>query len=162
MEDHHTETTGDGIKAAGEDDIKAAIKAAENSTQERIAITSISEIRMLVDTFYGKVQQDQLIGPIFDRVIQNNWPTHLAKMYKFWQTVLLNEHTYHGTPFLPHMNLPISKPHFQRWISIFNETVDELFEGEVAEEAKWRANKMADMFMHKLDFYQKNRQEPLI
>lgn len=128
----------------------------------RKTISSLEEIRLLVDTFYGKVQQDTLIGPIFNEVIQDRWPTHLAKMYSFWQTVLLNEHTYHGTPFLPHMHLPIHPQHFERWMAIFNETVDELFEGEIAEEAKWRAEKMASMFIHKLDFYRKNRQEPLI
>lgn len=134
----------------------------ENLPNGRRTISSLDEIRLLVDTFYAKVQQDTLIGPIFNEVIKDNWPTHLAKMYTFWQTVLLNEHTYHGTPFLPHMQLPISQPHFERWIAIFNETVDELFKGEVAEEAKWRADKMASMFIHKLDFYRKNKQEPLI
>jgi len=134
----------------------------EKFPKAKKTISSLEEIKLLVDTFYGKVQQDNLIGPIFNEVIKDNWPSHLSKMYRFWQTVLLNEHTYQGTPFLPHMPLPISKPHFEHWISIFNETVDELFEGDIAEEAKWRADKMATMFMHKLDFYRKNRQEPLI
>lgn len=125
-------------------------------------IIHLDDIKLLVDTFYGKVQKDELIGPIFNEVIQNNWPTHLAKMYSFWQTILLEEHTYHGTPFMPHIDLPISQPHFERWMKIFNGTVDELFEGEIAEEAKWRADKMAHMFMHKLEFYKKNRLNPLI
>ena len=125
-------------------------------------IIHLDDIKLLVDTFYAKVQKDELIGPIFNEVIKNNWPTQLGKMYSFWQTILLEEHTYHGTPFMPHIDLPISPPHFERWMHIFNGTVDELFEGDVAEEAKWRADKMAQMFMHKLEFYKKNRLNPLI
>src|SRR5690554_2396183 len=134
----------------------------KDETTAKADIIQLDDIKLLVDTFYSKVQQDDLIGPIFNEVIKNNWPTQLGKMYRFWQTVLLNEHTYHGTPFMPHINLPISRPHFERWMGMFNETVDELFEGEVADEAKWRADKMAQMFMHKLEFYQKNRLDPLI
>lgn len=134
----------------------------KDETTAKADIIHLDDIKRLVDTFYGKVQKDELIGPIFNEVIKNNWPTHLAKMYSFWQTVLLREHTYHGTPFMPHIDLPISRPHFERWMGMFNATVDELFEGEIAEEAKWRADKMAEMFMHKLEFYKKNSLNPLI
>lgn len=129
---------------------------------DRIEITQLEHVQLLVDTFYGHVQKDELIGPIFNKVIQDKWPVHLEKMYRFWQTVLLKEHTYHGTPFLPHIDLPIHPPHFERWLAIFDRTVDENFVGEVADEAKWRAKKMADMFMHKLEFYRNNRAKPLM
>ncbi|HEV8082029.1 MAG TPA: group III truncated hemoglobin [Chitinophagaceae bacterium] len=65
-------------------------------------IISLDDIKKLVDTFYDKVRRDQLIGPIFNGRIQDRWPQHLEKMYTFWQTVLLGEHTYFGTPFPPH------------------------------------------------------------
>lgn len=112
-------------------------------------ITSINEITLLVNSFYGKVQKDELIGPIFEKVINGNWETHLEKMYRFWETVLLNEHTYHGSPFRPHAKLPIGADHFKRWLELFLETVDENFTGEKAQEAKWRAGKMAEMFQYK-------------
>src|SRR5690554_1897961 len=130
--------------------------------RERIEISSLDEIKLLVDTFYGKVRNDDLIGPIFDEVIQDRWPVHLRKMYSFWQTVLLGKHTYEGAPFPPHVKLPINETHFQRWIGIFNHTVDELFYGEIAEEAKWRADKMAKMFTHKLDYYRQHNLKPLV
>ncbi len=83
-------------------------------------------------------------------------------MYSFWQTVLLEEHTYYGAPFMPHMNLPVSKKHFDRWLELFFKTLDELFSGEKAEEARWRANKMAEMFQLKIAHYQKTNSKPLI
>lgn len=133
-----------------------------DSVKATLDITNISDIKKLVDNFYEKVRKDDLIGPIFNNVIQDNWGVHLEIMYRFWQTLLLNEHTYHGAPFLPHMELPIEPHHFDRWMKLFNETVEENFTGEVAEEAKWRASKMATLFMGKLDYYRKNKLNPLI
>lgn len=125
-------------------------------------ISEISDIKLLVDTFYSKVQQQNLIGPVFEERIADRWPEHLEKMYRFWQTVLLKDHTYFGSPFPPHVTMPISQQHFDAWLSLFNETVDSLFEGDKAEEAKWRAGKMAAMFMSKLDYYRNTNARPLV
>lgn len=113
------------------------------------------DIRLLVDTFYSKVQAQELIGPIFNERIKDKWPEHLGKMYRFWETVLLGIHTYQGAPFAPHATLPIDAQHFEIWLGLFYETVDELFVGEKAEEAKWRAGKMAVMFQSKLEYFRR-------
>lgn len=120
-------------------------------------ITTIDDIKLLVDTFYAKVRQDALIGPIFDQVIQDRWPEHLEKLYRFWQTILLGDHTYYGSPFSPHAHLPIAKEHFSRWIELFHGTVDALFAGDKAVEAKWRAERMSEMFLYKISFIQNNQ-----
>ncbi len=125
-------------------------------------ILSLDDIKNLVDSFYDKVRKDELIGPIFDERIQDRWPTHLAKMYSFWQTVLLGEHTYYGSPFPPHAQLPIDEVHFNKWLDLFYETLDEHFTGKIAEEAKWRANKMAQMFQYKLQHYKNSPDRSLI
>ncbi len=118
-------------------------------------IAALDDIKTLVDGFYGKVEEDDLIGPVFNEKIADRWPEHLAKMYTFWQTVLLGEHSYLGRPFPPHAQLPIEKQHFDRWIALFQETVDTHFSGPKAEEAKWRAGKMAEMFQYKIDHLRK-------
>jgi hemoglobin len=125
-------------------------------------ILELEDVKLLVDTFYDKVRDDQLIGPIFNERIQNRWPQHLAKMYTFWQTVLLGEHTYYGSPFPPHAQLPLEKEHFERWLALFSETLHELFSGETADEAIWRANKMAVMFQYKIEHYKNNPAKSLI
>jgi hemoglobin len=125
-------------------------------------IISLEDIKLLVDTFYDKVREDILLKDIFNNVIQDRWPAHLEKMYRFWQTVLLDQHTYQGSPFLHHQNLPVEKEHFDRWLSLFNETIDELFSGQKASEAKYRAHKMAEMFQHKIAYYRNNQSKPLI
>ncbi len=119
-------------------------------------ILTIEDIKLLVDAFYTKVREDNLLAPIFNNRIQDKWQFHLEKMYTFWQTVLLEERTYYGSPFVPHAKLPIKKQHFDKWLALFYETIDENFIGEKATEAKWRAEKMAEMFHYKIEYYKTN------
>ena len=130
--------------------------------KEQHDIFSITDIRLLVNSFYEKVRQDDLLGDIFNSIIQNNWAAHLEKMYRFWQTILLTEHTYYGSPFAPHAEMPIEKKHFERWKYLFFTTVDEHFIGEKADEAKWRAEKMAEMFLMKIEYFNNSRVKSII
>jgi hemoglobin len=123
----------------------------------KTTILQVDDIKLLVDSFYHKVREDQLLAPIFNQRIGDNWAAHLEKMYRFWQTILLGEHTYYGSPFAPHANLPVNKNHFDRWLSLFTETIDEHFSGEKAEEAKWRAERMAEMFHYKIENFKNMR-----
>lgn len=125
-------------------------------------IINLNDIKVLVDNFYTKIRDEKLLGPIFNGVIGDNWPAHLTKMYGFWQTLLLDTPAYSGSPFLKHAKLPIAKEHFDRWMELFNETVDEHFAGVKADEAKWRAARMSEMFQYKLDYLKNNPAEPLI
>ena len=116
-------------------------------------ILTIEDIKLLVNTFYSKVQKDNFIGPIFNEKIGDRWPEHLEKMYGFWETILLEVHSYSGSPFPPHKQLPVSKEHFDRWMEIFIQTTDSLFTGPLADEAKLRAKNMAEMFSYKIDYF---------
>ncbi|MBG42608.1 MAG: globin [Aequorivita sp.] len=119
-------------------------------------ILKLDDVKHLVDSFYGKIREDQLLKDIFNNIIHDRWPEHLEKMYTFWQTVLLSEHTYYGSPFPPHAKMPVDKEHFDRWLQLFFETVDENFSGEIADEAKWRASKMAEIFQFKINYMREN------
>jgi hemoglobin len=124
--------------------------------EEKPALLSLDDIKRLVDAFYTKVRNDELLAPVFEERIKDDWPEHLEKLSRFWQTVLLEEHTYFGSPFLPHAELPVDKEHFQQWMKLFSETVNELFSGEKAREAIWRAGKMAEMFQIKIAISREN------
>ena len=84
-------------------------------------IENMEDIQLLVNSFYAKIREDEQLKDIFNNKIQDRWPEHLEKMYRFWQTVLLEEHTYYGSPFVPHAQLPVGKEHFNRWIELFYE-----------------------------------------
>jgi len=71
-------------------------------------------------------------------------------MYKFWGTQLIGTGDYAGRPFPPHEELHINKEHFERWIALFLETVNENFIGDVAEIAKAKGRNIAAIFQHKL------------
>lgn len=129
---------------------------------EKEDINVLDDIKLLVNTFYDRVRQDPLLGPIFDEKIQDRWEQHLAKMYTFWQTILLDEYTYQGRPFPPHAQLPLEEKHFNRWLVIFGETVDDLFQGPIATEAKSRGQKMAALFQIKLEHIKQSPFPPLL
>ena len=113
-------------------------------------IEDIAGIKLLVDAFYTKVRQDDLLGPVFASAIEGDWQPHLNRMYDFWNAALFSVPGFKGNPFAKHAPLPIKPQHFARWLQLFNQTVDEYFEGPVALDAKHRAHLMGTMFQAKL------------
>jgi hemoglobin len=113
-------------------------------------IKTIDHVKKLVDKFYDKVNADELLSPVFNADAKVNWEEHLPKMYKFWGTQLIGTADYTGRPFPPHMELRIGKAHFERWLALFIETVNENFIGSTAETAKEKAKNIATVFQYKL------------
>ncbi len=109
---------------------------------------------MLVDSFYSKVRQDILIGPIFETIIGTNWDAHLPIMYNFWEDTLFQSRNYNGNPMRVHQQIhqriPIRPEHFERWKDLFTATVTDFFEGEKAELARQRAVSIATIMQIKL------------
>lgn len=128
-------------------------------------IQTYSDVQLLVNTFYDSVQKDDLIGPIFNEKIKD-WNPHLETMYKFWSTILLEnnspEHKYNGHPFVKHAYLPVEITHFERWLSLFYQNADNLFEGPIVTEAKNRAMYMANMFYAKIEALRGNDVIPIV
>ncbi len=118
-------------------------------------IQSRTEIQVLVDAFYVKVQQDGLLGPIFGDVAKVDWPHHLPHMYDFWQTVLFRNWGYQGSPITVHAMLAqktvMGREQFSRWLLLFKQTVDELFSGPNAEHIKNCAADMANVLHRKVN-----------
>ena len=102
-------------------------------------------IERLVRTFYGRVQADPLIGPVFAARIAD-WEAHIAKLCAFWSSVALMTGRYHGQPMQTHLQLPIAAEHFDRWIAIFEATANELCPPEAAAHFIERARRIADSF----------------
>ena len=106
-------------------------------------IKDTDDIKTLIDTFYQTVTADALLGPVFNEIAHVNWDHHLPVMYAFWDFLLLGGKQYTGNPIQKHFDLhqryPLSAEHFDRWLMIFQQTVDQLFAGKVADDAKFRA-----------------------
>ena len=120
-------------------------------------ISTKEDVKHLVDTFYARVREHEILGPIFNDKIGELWFLHLDTLSRFWETLLLDNRTYFGAPFPKHFDLPIKVEHFSMWLTLFEQTVDDLFKGEKAEEAKHRARQLAKSFSSKWAHYEKNQ-----
>ena len=102
-------------------------------------------IKNCVAAFYAKARQDPLLGPIFNNAV-HDWDGHLRIISNFWSKALLATHRYSGSPFPLHMNLPLELEHFERWLSLFEETAKAALPAEYAAKAIAKARHMAEAF----------------
>jgi hemoglobin len=109
-------------------------------------ITTRADVAELVVEFYRQVAMDDLLGPIFETA-RVDWSAHIAKLTDFWSWQLLGERGYEGNPLRAHepvaQRSPFRSEHYERWLAMFVEAVDERFDGPVASMAKGRAERMA-------------------
>ncbi len=104
--------------------------AAERRAAATAAIqtsTGIDEamIARLVHGFYDRIRGDTVLGPIFAARIKE-WPPHLDRMCAFWSSVALHTSRYHGRPMQAHAHLPVGGAHFDRWLTLFEESARDL------------------------------------
>ena len=100
-------------------------RAEKRAAAEAIGVDA-GYIDALVETFYGKIREDALLGPIFAQRIAD-WPAHLARMKAFWRSVLHNSGEFAGNPMLKHIAIPgLEEQHFAHWLTLFYATLREL------------------------------------
>lgn len=110
-------------------------------------IQTRDDVFLLVSSFYIKVRKDAVLGPFFNNVI-TDWDAHIDRLTNFWESSLFLKTKYLGNPLEVHVkvdqenNNSITELHFGLWLNLWFETIDELFEGEYADNAKQRARKM--------------------
>lgn len=102
-------------------------------------------IALLVRTFYDRARWDDLIGPVFEEAVVD-WDDHIGKITDFWSSVMLRTGRYQGRPMRPHLILPLTGAHFDRWLALFEATARELCPPEIAEAFIVRARRIADSF----------------
>lgn len=127
-------------------DTADAFAARRQAATDRLrAATGIDEamIDRLVETFYAKVRDDALIGPIFAARVED-WAPHLAQMKLFWSSVALSTGVYQGRPMPKHLPLPIDATHFDRWLALFEATTREVCPPVAAAHFMERARRIAE------------------
>ncbi len=107
----------------------AAAYAAQKRAEKRASAEAIGVdagyVDHFVEAFYGKVREDELLGPIFAERIAD-WPRHLGRMKAFWRSVLHNSGEFSGNPMLKHLAIPgLDITHFSRWLDLFYATLRE-------------------------------------
>jgi hemoglobin len=115
-------------------------------------IASRADIEPLVNDFYERARGDNLLGPIFDDVAHTDWVRHLPKMYDFWEGVLFGVAGFRGNPLAVHRELAsrvaLGDRESGRWLDVFHTSVDTVFSGPCAEDAKARALRIAAVMRH--------------
>lgn len=116
-------------------------------------IENRKDIEVLVNKFYAKVLKDEKIGFFFNEIAHIEWKKHFPNMYDFWETILFDTMKYKGNPMTKHIVLsrkePMTSEHFERWLFLWNQTVNENFTGYRASEAIKRAKMIADLMKYK-------------
>ena len=134
------------------DDAETRAYAAQKRAEKRAAAEAIGVdtdyVDHFVETFYGRVRADDLLGPIFAERIAD-WPAHLARMKAFWRSVLHNSGEFSGNPMVKHLAIPgLESRHFERWLMLFYATLNDA-EGHPAATALvgGRARMIADSLL---------------
>lgn len=117
-------------------------------------IQNREDLLLLVQRFYDKLLADESISYLFTDIAKIDLDHHLPVLVDFWDHILFDSDTYRKNAMKPHMDLharsPILPHHFETWLRYFYATVDELFEGEKAFQAKERATSIATIMKIKV------------
>jgi len=117
-------------------------------------IKNRQDIKQLVEAFYEKATKDPLIGHYFTNALVSNWAGHIETIVSFWDNILFQTGTYKGGMLFKHLNVQqetaFRREHFAQWLSLWEETVHQLFEGPFADEAIFRAKSIAGIMEVKL------------
>jgi hemoglobin len=124
------------------------------TSREYRDIQTREDCETLVRAFYGRALQDATIGWIFTDVAELDLEGHIPILTSFWETLLLGAQTYDRGAFHPHANLhrkvELRAGHFERWLALWYQTVDELFAGPRAQAAKVHAFRLGNAFRMRL------------
>ena len=108
-------------------------------------IQTRKDLHTLLIEFYQVAIPDTEIGHHF---VDMDLESHLPVIVDFWEKALFSKPVYYGNPMAVHQMLhekaPLEREHFDRWVMIFDSTVDRMFEGPVADKAKQLAARVAD------------------
>ncbi|OYU54831.1 MAG: hemoglobin-like protein [Chitinophagaceae bacterium BSSC1] len=112
-------------------------------------ILNRSDIELLIQLFYKKVLEDDLLSPIFNEKVLVHWERHIPLMVDFWENTLFFSGSYKGNPMTLHQHLnkvhALDQSHFNRWLLLFTTTIDKHFKGANASIAKRKAKKLASI-----------------
>ncbi|MEL7120878.1 MAG: group III truncated hemoglobin [Bacteroidota bacterium] len=121
------------------------------------------EIKVLVHSFYEKLLEDRMLKHFFLEVAQISLSEHLPIIVDFWESVLFKVGKYNRNTMQVHLDLHmeerINKAQIEQWLKLFNETVDEFYEGPNADKAKNSAKSIAIIIKMKIDNLERQRLE---
>ena len=124
------------------------------ATHPETDLADRADVEALLRRFYGRVFDDATLAEPFAELRVKGLGSHLPVMCDFWETVLFRAGLYHGNALLVHRQLddrhPLCGTHFARWLTLWNATLDEMYQGPVAQRAKVQAGRIAKSMHRRL------------
>lgn len=65
--------------------------------QPALSLCSEEDIDRLVRRFYGRVRQDDTLGPVFEAHV-HDWEQHMLDLVDFWSALLRGTRRFRGVP----------------------------------------------------------------
>lgn len=113
----------------------------------RTDITTRTDVDTLLQNFYTRIFEDDLLGRIFVEVARMDLERHLPTLGDFWEKVLFNTGVYGGQMMNVHRRIheleALTPAHFERWLDVWDRTIDATFVGTTADQAKAHAARIA-------------------
>lgn len=105
-------------------------------------------------SFYEKAIVDKLLGPYFTHELgedlrNEDWIHHIDLLADFWLAKILGHNTYEGSFIGAHVKMPtITKESFERWVTLFSQTADEVYNSDIAKVFKKKAQQFSLEFQN--------------
>jgi hemoglobin len=120
-------------------------------------IQDYKDVYIVITNFYKKGSEDDLLGPIFkSRITSEHWDEHMETISQFWCGILFQTGNYAGRPFPKHATMGLSPKHFERWLSLFHETITEYYQGPKADQMNTTSTNIANMFSARIEYMKQN------
>ncbi|MFV0304029.1 MAG: group III truncated hemoglobin [Moheibacter sp.] len=117
-------------------------------------VTNLDDIKEVVYSFYEKVKEDDILSIFFSEIVNIDWESHLPLMIGFWENVLFYTGDYEGNPLDTHRKIhklhPTNNIHFNRWLRLFENTIDKMYVGENANKMKQHSRAIAEVMLSKI------------
>ena len=121
---------------------------------KRRDIENRADIEIIMKNFYDRLLADKEMNHLFIEVVKIDLESHMPILADFWEGILFHRGNYRRNTMAKHLDVnlkyKLEAHHFKLWLDFFNESVDELFQGDIAHQAKTRALSIATVIQFKI------------
>lgn len=114
-------------------------------------------IDAFVDAFYERVLVDPLLAPLFIDIARIELSEHLSRIKAYWRKMLLGDSDYRRHMMRKHREVDarskFSDEHYQRWLCLFEQTLQKHPLGPVHERALALARRVAGNMRQNLNAF---------
>ena len=123
-------------------------------------LDSPKHIDEFIDRFYARVLVDPLLAPVFLDVAKIDIAVHLPHIKAYWRKMLLGDRSYQRHMMRRHRELdgrqPLTAAHYQRWLELFESSLQKHYAGPFSERALGLARRVAGNMRQNIESFRAN------